>query len=160
MKIWFLESIGKSFPHPLGVFCTIHNPPKSRIIKKINFSEKRPYLVISPIIPLELFEFSEIRSFGSLNANNRTKRFPQIPAKYSSPILSAIRGVTLISLFQNITASPSAYHCFLFLRKGQSFWLLHAHSPEHRQWDPWQDLAMHHPPPPYWGIIDCITNWP
>ena len=40
--------MGKSFPHPVGVFCTIPNPPKSRIIKKIDFW---PYLVIFRIIP-------------------------------------------------------------------------------------------------------------
>ena len=61
--------MGRLFPHPVGVFCTIPNPPKSRIMQQIDFSEKRPYLVISIFFPrrlvilsLELFEFSEIRS--------------------------------------------------------------------------------------------------
>ena len=39
--------MGKLFPHPVGVFRTIPKPPKSRVIQKIDFSEKRPYLVIS-----------------------------------------------------------------------------------------------------------------
>ena len=38
----------KLFPHPLGVFRTIPNPPKCRIMQKIDFW---PYLVISLVIP-------------------------------------------------------------------------------------------------------------
>ena len=43
-----LKSMGKLFPHPVGVFRTIPNPPKSRTMQKIDFW---PYLVIFPIIP-------------------------------------------------------------------------------------------------------------
>ena len=32
--------MGKLFPHPVGVFCTIPNPPQSRIIPKIIFFRK------------------------------------------------------------------------------------------------------------------------
>ena len=28
-KILLLKSMGKLFPHPVGVFCTMPNPPKS-----------------------------------------------------------------------------------------------------------------------------------
>ena len=41
--------MGKSFPHPVGVFCTIPNPPKSHIMQKIGFW---PYLAIFRIIPI------------------------------------------------------------------------------------------------------------
>ena len=32
-----LKPMGKSFPHPLGVFCTIPNLPKCHIMQKIEF---------------------------------------------------------------------------------------------------------------------------
>ena len=46
-KKLLLKSMGKLFPHPVGVFRTIPNRPKSRIMHKIDFW---PYLVIFPII--------------------------------------------------------------------------------------------------------------
>ena len=63
--------MGKLFPHPVGVFRTIPNPPKSRIIQKIDFFRKTaissnihifPTTVGNPL--LELFELSEVRSFA------------------------------------------------------------------------------------------------
>ena len=39
-KVRFLQKIGKLFPQPVGVFCTILNPPTSRIIQKIIFFRK------------------------------------------------------------------------------------------------------------------------
>ena len=61
--------MGKSFPHPLGVFCTHLEPPICRIIEKSSFLGYRLILQILPYIILyeflELFEFSEIRSFAS-----------------------------------------------------------------------------------------------
>ena len=36
-KILLLKSMGKLFPHPVGVFCTIPNLLKSHIIQKIDF---------------------------------------------------------------------------------------------------------------------------
>ena len=43
--------MGKSFPHPVVVFCTIPSHPKSHIMSKIHFcSGYRPYLAICPVI--------------------------------------------------------------------------------------------------------------
>ena len=47
-NVRFLKSMGKLFPHLVGVFCTIPNPPKSNIMQKIDFLQ---YLAIFHIIP-------------------------------------------------------------------------------------------------------------
>ena len=39
--------MGKSFPHPVGVFCTIPNHPNCHILPKIDVSGYSPYLAIS-----------------------------------------------------------------------------------------------------------------
>ena len=72
--------MGKLFPHPVGVFCTIPNPLKSRIILKNDFFRKTAISSNIHIFPTTVgnpfagaIRILEIRSFESALAELEAK---------------------------------------------------------------------------------------
>ena len=92
--------MGKFFPHPVGVFRTIPNPPKSRIMQKIDLSEKRPYLVISIFLPRQLVILSLLNKWGGYDPLWRG-------CQQGAQMVAERTGHPDLVLPWNVTAGPS-----------------------------------------------------